>query len=81
MLYIVCYDRADEPWRARVAGTLVDFGRRLEESVFAVHLDKELTATTKRRLERRIKESGDTLHFFPLRAARAEKMEVMTRGE
>ena len=81
MLYIVCYDRADEPWRARVAGTLVDFGRRLEESVFAVNLDEELTAKMKQRLERLIEETEDTLHLFPLCAACAGKMEVMGRGE
>ena len=43
MLYIVCYDIADERRRTRVAGTLLDYGRRLEESVFAVNLDEELT--------------------------------------
>ena len=81
MLYIVCYDIADERRRARVAGTLLDFGRRLEESVFAVNLDEELTAKMKQRLERLIEETEDTLHLFPLCAACAGKMEVMGRGE
>ena len=63
---MVCYDIADEPRRARVAGTLLDFGRRLEESVFAVNLDEELTAKRKRRLERQIEEPENTLHLFPV---------------
>ena len=54
MLYIVCYDIADERRRMRVAETLLDFGRRLEESVFAVNLDEELTMRMKARLQREI---------------------------
>ena len=75
MLYIVCYDIADERRRARVAGTFLDFGRRLAESVFAVNLDEELTVKRKRRLERRIEETADTLQLFPLCAACAGKRE------
>ena len=81
MLYIVCYDIADERRRTRVAGTLLDFGRRLEESVFAVNLDEELTMRMKARLRREIEETEDTVHLFPLCAACAGKMEVMGRGE
>ena len=81
MLYIVCYDIADERRRARVAGTLLDYGRRLEESVFAVNLDEELTEQMKARLGREIEEMEDTLHLFPLCAGCAGKVEVMGRGE
>ena len=81
MLYIVCYDIADERRRMRVAETLLDFGRRLEESVFAVNLDEELTMRMKARLQREIEE---TVPVFPLCGACgacAGKMEVMGRGE
>jgi len=64
-----------------VSGTLLDYGRRLEESVFAVNLDEELTVQMKQRLQRQIEETEDTLHIFPLCAACAGKVEVMGRAE
>lgn len=81
MQYIVSYDIADERRRARVAGTLLDYGRRLEESVFALNLDEELTIQMKQRLQRQINESEDTLHVFPLCTGCAGKVEVMGRAE
>ncbi len=81
MVHIICYDIADERRRARVAATLLDYGRRLEESVFAVNVDDELAAQMKQRLFRQIEETEDTVHIFPLCAACVSKMEVMGRGE
>jgi CRISPR-associated protein Cas2 len=81
VLYIVCYDIAEEGRRTRVAKVLLDFGRRLEESVFAMNLDEELVARMKERLERQIEEMEDTVHIFPLCNACAGKMEVLGRGE
>jgi CRISPR-associated protein Cas2 len=81
VLYIVCYDIADEGRRGRAAKVLLDFGRRLEESVFAMNLDEELYGRMKERLGRVVEEMEDTVHVFPLCGACAGKMEVMGRGE
>jgi len=81
MLYIVCYDIADEGRRGRVAKTLLDFGRRLEESVFAMNLDGELEERMRERVEALIDEMEDTVHLFPLCGACADKMVVLGRGE
>ena len=42
MQYVICYDIADDGRRGRVASTLLDFGTRVEESVFVAQLDEEL---------------------------------------
>jgi len=81
MLYIICYDIADEGRRVRVAKTLLDFGRRLEESVFAANLDEELVGMMRGRLEKLVDEFSDTVHLFPLCGACAGKMEVLGKGE
>ena len=81
MLYIICYDIADEGRRGRVAKTLLDFGRRLEESVFAANLDEELAEEMRGRLVKLVDEFEDTVHLFPMCGACAVKMEVLGKGE
>ncbi len=40
--YIIAYDLTDDRRRERLARTLLDYGERIQHSVFAVHLDDEL---------------------------------------
>jgi len=42
MLYVVCYDIAADPTRDRMARRLLDFGTRIQESVFECVLDEDL---------------------------------------
>ncbi len=49
MQYIICYDIADDGRRNRLASALLDFGARVQESVFTATLDEELA---QRMLER-----------------------------
>jgi CRISPR/Cas system-associated endoribonuclease Cas2 len=50
--YVICYDIADDRRRNRIATALLDFGQRVQESVFVAHLDEELAARMKERVER-----------------------------
>ena len=59
MQYVICYDIADDRRRNRVATALLDFGQRVQESVFVAHLDEELAARMKERVER----SGGKFHL------------------
>ena len=44
MRYIVCYDIADDRRRQRLGDVLLDFGQRVEESVFECSLEPSLAA-------------------------------------
>lgn len=41
MTYVVVYDIADDPVRARVAALLAGYGRRVQESVFECQVEDE----------------------------------------
>ena len=66
MQYVVCYDIADDRRRSRVSATLLDFGTRVQESVFVAHLDDELAARMKERLVRLVDEDWDRLQIFEM---------------
>lgn len=66
MQYVICYDISDDRRRTRVATTLLDFGARVQESVFVAHLDEELAGRMRERLERLVDPDWDRLHVFEL---------------
>ena len=73
MQYVVCYDiasdDAEDARRSRVAGVLLDFGKRVQESVFLADLDEELAGRMRERLKVLIDDRRDRLHVFLLCAA------------
>ncbi len=66
MLYVVCYDIADDRRRERLAGALLDYGSRIQESVFAAHLDQELYERMMRRIGKIIDGASDRVHVIRL---------------
>jgi CRISPR-associated protein Cas2 len=64
--FVVCYDIADDRRRERVATALLDFGRRVQESVFVATLDEDLFGRMWERLSKLVEEMEDTVHIFPL---------------
>ncbi len=66
MEYVICYDISDDGRRGRVASTLLDFGTRVEESVFVAQLDEELAARMVERVTRAIDADADRVHIFTL---------------
>ena len=77
MQYVICYDIADDARRTRVASALLDFGARVQESVFIANLDEELTARMIERLKRLVDEDQDRVHIFVLCAACSPKTQVL----
>jgi CRISPR-associated protein Cas2 len=69
MEYVICYDIADDDRRSRLAKTLLDYGPRIQESVFLVHLDEELHARMLHRIHQVIEETADRVHVFALCAS------------
>ncbi len=64
MRYLVCYDIGDDKRRNRLADVLLDFGPRLQESVFLVDLDEELLGRMKERVGRTVDPMVDVVHVF-----------------
>jgi len=82
MEYIVCYDIADDDARRnRVATALLDYGQRVQESVFVAHLDEELAAKMIERLKRLVDEERDRVHVFQLCGACSKKTQVLGSAE
>lgn len=66
MLYIVCYDIADDRRRERVVKALLDYGPRIQESVFAAHLDEALADRMLDRVRKVIDPAMDRVHAVPV---------------
>ena len=73
MQYVVCYDIADDARRSRISAVLLDFGVRVQESVFVAHLGDALAARLRDRLLRVVDNERDRLHMFQLCAACEKK--------
>ena len=81
MQYVVCYDISDDARRTRVASAMLDFGVRVQESVFVANLDDDLSERMIERLRKLIDEEHDRMHLFQLCAACAAKTQVLGTAE
>ena len=81
MQYVVCYDIADDARRSRVSNCLLDFGKRVQESVFIANLEDEDAARMVQRLDRLVHPNLDCVHIFELCAACDGKTRVLGVAE
>jgi CRISPR-associated protein Cas2 len=81
MQYIVCYDIADDARRNRLAATLLDFGQRVQESVFMANLDDELAERMMERIGKSIDNHWDRVHIFSLCRSCSPRVIVMGTAE
>ena len=66
MKYLVCYDISDDGRRQQVSELLLDYGTRLQESVFQCILESDLADQMRQRLEHTIDAASDSLLIFLL---------------
>jgi len=66
MLWLICYDIADDRRRYRVAKALLGYGERVQESVFECHLDNALLRRLQAELRPLLNEAADRLRYYPL---------------
>ena len=66
MRYLVCYDIADDRRRQKVAELLLDYGTRMQESVFECIIEAKLAETMRHRLEQTIDAASDSVLIFLL---------------
>lgn len=69
MQYVICYDVTDDARRSRISSVLLDFGVRVQESVFVAHLDDDLAGRLRERMLRVVDKERDRLHMFQMCAA------------
>jgi CRISPR-associated protein Cas2 len=79
--FVICYDITDDRRRARVAAALLDYGARLQESVFVATLDDELEERLVARLRKLIDPLADKVHLFAQCGACAAKVVQLGEGE
>ncbi len=80
MRYIVCYDITDDRRREHLSTILLDFGQRIQESVFVADLDEELAGKMRERVKNVLDVTLDRLQIFPLCAACSSKAVSMGAG-
>ncbi len=66
MLVVVAYDVRDDKRRSKVASELLNFGTRVQFSVFECHLDEERLVVLRKRLTLLFDEERDRVHYFLL---------------
>lgn len=66
MRYLVTYDIADHRRRDRLATRLLDFGQRLEESVFLVDAADARLEALRERIGKEISLMEDRVHLVPV---------------
>ena len=76
MKWLACYDIADDQRRQRVVKVLLDYGERVQESVFWVDAEEELVARMRERLARVIGAEEDSLWLVPLCDACVRKVDA-----
>ena len=81
MQYVICYDIADDARRSRTAHALLDFGTRIQESVFVAHLDEELAGKMMERLGKLMDVDADRIHVFGLCAECERRTKALGTAE
>lgn len=66
MRYLVCYDIADDRRRQRISDLLLDYGSRVQESVFECLIDLPLAERMQEQLRKSVETESDSVFIFPL---------------
>ena len=81
MFYVISYDIPDDRRRNQLAKVLKGFGNRVQYSVFEAHLNKRQYEALKRAVENLIEPSEDSVRYYVLCSACADRIEVPAVGE
>jgi CRISPR-associated protein Cas2 len=78
---IVAYDIADPKRLTMVAKILLDYGTRVQKSIFEVTVDGSIFAQMKARIEDVIDHEEDGVKYFPVCTKCAGTVEIIGQGE
>lgn len=77
MTLLGAYDIADDRRRADVVRVLLDYGSRVQESVFWLDVDQELRDRMEKRLRKAIDPEEDVLWIVPVCGSCVERMTLL----
>lgn len=77
MCYIIAYDIPDDRRRTKIHKILSGFGTWTQYSLFECFLSKKELVLLKSKLAKHIKETQDSVRFYPLCAACLDKVETV----
>ena len=80
MFILVTYDIVDNSKRNKIAKILMDFGTRVQYSVFECNVSYEQLARLKKRLTKLVNER-DSVRYYSLCASCREKVKIDGSGE
>ena len=81
MLYLVCYDISNDLVRDRMSKTLLDFGSRIQESVFECPLNDDLLDRMMARLEKLALGDDDRVRVYRLGGPCVERVRIYGPGD
>lgn len=81
MDYVISYDITDDRRRQRMANALLDYGRRIQESVFWAELDDRLRARLCKRILGILNEMEDNVVLIPVCAGCRKGVVELGRAE
>lgn len=81
MLYLVCYDISSDLVRDRMSKTLLDFGSRIQESVFECPLNDELLERMMTRLEKLPLGDADRVRVYRICGPCVERVRIYGVGD
>jgi len=79
MFYIVSYDIIDDKKRVKVADTLLDFGKRVQYSVFECELSEDYLENLVRKLKE-IVSSEDSIRIYSLCSQCIKSIRILGTG-
>lgn len=81
MLWVVCYDISDDAMRDRMSDLLLDFGSRIQESVFECSLSEADLKQMVERMSRTPLRDTDKVRIYKVCARCAEEIQIYGPGE
>jgi CRISPR-associated protein Cas2 len=81
MLHVVCYDIIDDKVRNRVSDCLLDFGTRIQDSVFECLLDEELLDRLAEQLGKIELSEKDRIRIYQVCARCLDQVQIYGPGE
>jgi len=81
VLYVITYDIADDRRRLRLAERLLDFGIRVQESVFEALLDEPGLTDVRAEIARITDDQEDSVRIYAICESCRPRSEIHGRGE
>ena len=80
MLFTISYDIPDDKRRLKIAKILLDYGPRVQFSVFEARLDAEALDRLRKRIKAVLEPAEDSIRIYPHCAACEAGIEIIGQG-